>query len=628
MNPSQLIAKVIKNCFDLDSSATYKVLSECPRELHYLLPRLIRVCSNCPGHSTLFYGQLHALWQRLGSPRLKPSENHANIVLITDFTADPLIKLIELFAACRGISVSIKMPNFDTVEMDILNPSSDLYTNAYTMVVVVLSEHWISKYISSSVLIDIESYQNCANALEDLIQTLKSNFDGTVIFGNFSDSAYPYVCNQIDESYVMGRGTAIEKLNVLLNSQTDTSFLVCDIKTALFISGGASSIGRRSYFLAKLGYESEGSIAVSREIASTVADHFGQSHRLLALDWDNTLWGGEIAELGVFDVVCGYDGVEANAYRIAQEMYKGLKKSGVALAAVSRNDPSVADLIDENDDIKLKKQDFTSIQINFIPKSELINLVSEDINFGAEYFLFIDDSDYELSEVLTAHEYVDILRAESSPELTLERFSAGRFFNRSKVQQEDLEKSQAFDALIKTKRLQTNYKTNDEFLDQLNVSLSIAGYSDKNKSRVLQLIKKSNQFNLTTRRHSEEDLERLIKEQKAQILVVSYTDDFGDQGIISTLILIPVTNEQLEIDTWIMSCRVLNRTVEEGIFQWLNAKHHGKKLIGSYFPSAKNKLVKDHYLKLGFDASQDDEHRWQLVCDEDREIKHFIKKFE
>jgi FkbH-like protein len=380
--------------------------------------------------------------------------------------------------------------------------------------------------------------------------------------------------------------------------------------------------------LAKLGYESEGSIAVSREIASTVTDHFGQSHRLLALDWDNTLWGGEIAELGVFDVVCGYDSVEANAYRITQEIYKGLKKSGVALAAVSRNDPSVADLIDENDDIKLKKQDFTSIQINFIPKSELINLVSEDINFGTEYFLFIDDSDYELSEVLTAHEYVDILRAESSPELTLERFSAGRFFNRSKIQQEDLEKSKAFDALIKTKKLQANYKTNDEFLDQLNLSLSINVYSEKNKSRVLQLIKKSNQFNLTTRRHSEEDLECLIREQEAQILVVSYTDHFGDQGIISTLILIPGTNEQLEIDTWIMSCRVLNRTVEEGIFQWLNTMYHGKKLIGSYFPTTKNKIVKDHYLKLGFDTLQDDEHRWQLVCDKGREIKHFIKKFE
>lgn len=628
MNPSQLIAKIVKNCFDLDSGATYKLLAGCPEGLQYLLPRLIRVCSNCPGHSALFYGQMYALWRKLGSPQLKPSTNSANIVLITDFTAEPLLKMIELFAACKGVRITIKTPSFDSVEMDILNPTSELYTSGYDMAVVVLSDHWITKYISNDVLIDIESYQNVATILRNLVQTLKKNFDGCVVFGNFSDGAYPVICQHINESYCMGRGVAIDKLNVLLNSNNDNNFLVCDIKTALFVSGGASAIGRRNYFLAKFGYESEGSIAVAREIASTVADFFGQSHRLLALDWDNTLWGGEIAERGAFDVICGYDGAEANAYRITQEMYKGLKKSGVALAAVSRNDPSVSDLIDENEDIKLKKRDFASIQINFVPKSELITEVSKDINFGTEYFLFIDDSDYELSEVLAAHENIDILRAESLPELTLERFSAARFFNRSKIQREDLAKSQAFEALIKTKKLQTNYKTNDEFLEQLNISLKIDKYCDKNKSRLLQLIKKSNQFNLTTKRHSEDDLNRLISKQHAEIFVVSYSDEFGSQGIISVLILLPITNRIIEIDTWIMSCRVLNRTVEEGVFQWLNTQYHGKTLIGHYVPTAKNKLVKYHYPKLGFTPLPENEQRWQFECDKDRQVKHFIKLFE
>lgn len=628
MNSSQLIAKVVKSCFDLDSGTTYKLLAGCPEGLQYLLPRLIRVCSNCPSHSALFYGQLYALWKKLGSPQLKPSRNSANIVLVTDFIAEPLLKMIEIFAACKGVRITIKTLNFDSVEMDILNPSSELYTSGYDMAVVVLSDHWITKYISTDVLIDMESYHKVATILGNLTQTLKTNFDGSVVFGNFSYGAYPAICQHIDESYCMGRGVVIEKLNVLLNSKNDNNFLVCDIKTALFVSGGASAVGSRNYFLAKLGYESEGSIAVAREIASTIADYFGQSHRLLALDWDNTLWGGEIAELGAFDVICGYDGAEANAYRITQEMYKGLKKSGVALAAVSRNDPSVSDLIDENQDIKLKKQDFTSIQINFVPKSELITEVSRDINFGTEYFLFIDDSDYELSEVLAAHEYIDILRAESSPELTLERFSSARFFNRSKIQQEDLAKSQAFDALIKTKRLQTNYKTNDEFLEQLNISLKIDNYCDKNKSRLLQLIKKSNQFNLTTRRHSEEDLNYLINNQGAEILVVSYSDAFGSQGIISVLILLPIANRIIEIDTWIMSCRVLNRTVEEGIFQWLNTQYHGKTLIGTYIPTAKNKLVKYHYPKLGFTSLSKNELRWKFECERGRQVKHFIKLFE
>lgn len=628
MNPSQLIAKIVKSCFDLESPTTYKLLAGCSEDLHYLLPRLVRVCSNCPGHSALFYGQMHALWRKIGSPPLKPSGVNVNIVLITDFTAEPLLRIIELFAACRGVRATIRTLNFDSVEMDIFNPYSELYSSDFDMAVVLLSEHWVTKYTSSDILIDSESYQKVATVLEDLIQKLKANFKGSVVFGNFSDGAYPTPCHRINESYCMGRGVIIDKLNALLNSKTENNFIVCDIQTALFLSGGASAVGRRNYFLAKLGYESEGSIAVAREIASTVADFFGQSHRLLALDWDNTLWGGEIAELGPYNVVCGYDSPEANAYRITQEMYKGLKKSGVALAAVSRNDPCVADLIDENEDIKLKKQDFTSIQINFVPKSELITQVSKDINFGSEYFLFIDDSDYELSEVLAVHENIDILRAESSPELTLERFSSGRFFNRSKIQQEDLEKSQAFEAMIKTKRLQTNYKTNDEFLEQLNISLKFDKYSDKNKSRLLQLIKKSNQFNLTTRRHTEDDLNRLIIEKSADVLVVSYSDEFGSQGIISAIILLPITEREIEIDTWIMSCRVLNRTVEEGVFQWLNTHYHGKTLIGSYIPTTKNKLVKNHYLNLGFTPLPENEQLWQIYCDKERYVKNFVKLYE
>ncbi len=621
MRDSEFVASFVSSCFDLHSAAAYKVLESEGENHASLLPRLIRVGANCPGHSNLFYGQLFNLWKKKGFPSLKPVEIRVNAILISDFTIEALSDNIKLFSAARGVKVDLSSSSYDSVEMDVMNPNSSIYAGSHDLAIVVLSEHWLNKYLGSDVIVENERLATAEGVIVSLIEYLLSKFRGNVVFANFPESAYPMVCNHLSGNYGFGRGKALEKLNETISKYSSPRFNVSDVRTALFLAGGAKAVGRRSYFFAKFGYEPNGSVAVALELATTVADLYGQTHRLMALDWDNTLWGGEIAELGPHEIVCGFDTPQASGFQFLQKYFRGVRKSGVLLAAVSRNDPRVSDTIAENLDIKIEKKDFVSLQINFAPKSELVARVSEDVNFGSEYILFIDDSDFELSEVLMNHEFIDILRAES-PEMTLERFTTARFFNRALLQPEDLEKSEVFSSLVAQKEARTSWKSNEEFLDQINIQLKFSRYGPESKSRVLQLIKKSNQFNLTTRRHGETDIETLVA-NKADVWAIEYSDDFGDQGIISLVIIVP-DQDRLKIDTWIMSCRVLNRSVEEGVFDWISKRYKGRTLEGVYIPTAKNVLVENHYRKLGFKNIGDG--HWETLCG-GTDAVHFVKKF-
>ena len=360
-------------------------------------------------------------------------------------------------------------------------------SNNYEFVVVILSEHWIKKHLGKETLFDLSNVQDLEKKIYQLIEQLLHNFSGTVLFGNFLDSAFPSICNNLENEQKIGFGRAVERLNLLIEKFKSERFLIIDLKTAVHISGGAESLGRRSYFLAKLGFEIDGFVAVAREMASAIADCFGQAHRLLALDWDNTIWGGEIAELGPHHIDYGLNSSRGHGYHNFQEYCSGLSNTGVLLAAVSRNSPLMAEKLIDNREILLQKSQYASLHVNFAPKSELISAVADDVNFGEEYFLFIDDS-VELCEVLIKHEYIDLLRAEKAPEKTLEQICKSRYFNRLKVQQEDIQKASQFKSLNAAKTERQLWNTNEDFLESICIELEFSEMS-KNNSEDLSIDK-------------------------------------------------------------------------------------------------------------------------------------------
>ena len=625
MNNIHLVAGFLTNLFDGRSKSAVDLLKQCIDADLEITPSLLRVAAICPGHPSIFYHQIFNFWAKLGEPNLKPLPSELKVSLVSDFTADPLIKPLKLMSASRGVNLDCSTSGFDSVEPVLLDSKSEIYQSENDLVVLILSEHWLEKHLGDGTIVDKTRLEKTKELLASMVSAVLSNSESQLILCTFYQGAWPATCSYMMTENQVGRKVAIDQVNLELLKYSSGRVSVCDTASAVHINGGASVVGRRSYLLAKIAFENDGIIGVSRELATAFSDVCGQTHRACALDWDNTLWGGEIAEQGPLEVVCGHDSPEANAYRLFQLQLKGLVSSGVLLAAVSRNNPEIARSINANSDIPLELDDFSSVQIDFVPKSHSIAQVSAELGFGVDYMLFIDDSTFELAEVLLTHPYIDVFRAEKDPETMLQRFIEGRFFNRVRLEDTDLARSENIRNIQLQREHKLNFKSNEDFLKSINIRLKAEALNEDNRSRILQIIKKSNQFNLSVRRHNTVDIDRIVG-NGGDVWAFSYLDDFGGQGIISVVIVTPRDNNYF-IDTWLMSCRVLNRTVEYGVFEWLTQKYSDKDIVAEYRLTEKNTMIHQLLEECFFDQTEvcQATSLWLYSKDNGCTPKNFIK---
>lgn len=629
-NESQIVGKFLNDLYLGDAEQAIALLESMPDFVRSRTgSALLRVASLKASDSTLYYQRLFNLWKNAAYPELKPNVTQRKVLLLSDLTMDHAVEPSQILCAARGAPVSVTLSAFDSVEQEILNPDSFIYQDDFGIVVMTLSNDWLDRYFGDGSLVPRARLEQTQSMLAKLLETLISANFGQILVTNWAQPAYPIPGGLLTNEYGVGRRLASLYMNTWLNEQTRHRLNVVDIDTAIHLAGGLDAVGQRSYWLARMPFEASGTLAVARELATAIASCVGQSHRALVTDWDNTLWGGEIAELGPFEVTCGYDSGEANAYRVLQTQFRGISERGVLLAGVTRNDPSVVQLIDENPEIPLDTSSFATIRASYQPKSHSISEVASDLGFGTEYMLYVDDSLFELGEVLLSHPYIDILHAGPEPDQTLSHFVRDRYFNDVEISDEDLARKDAAQSLKRQRDSAGKLGSYEEFLDSINICMHVAPYGDLNKRRVLQMLHKTNQFNLTTRRHTEAQVAALI-ERGAQAWSFAYEDSFGPQGIIAAVIIVPDGEEHV-FDSWVMSCRVLSRTVEQAIFCWIEQNLVYSRLRGEYCPTAKNALVANLYPALGFEPCDEQSSHdctvWTLTRDHAKKRpEHHIKQ--
>jgi FkbH-like protein len=574
----------------------------------------------------LYYLRLNNLWSKLGRPALKPNPSSRKLSLLCDYTTDGLRPLLSLFAAAVGVDAAVEAAPFDSVEQLAIDPTSPLVVTSNHVVLVSLSEYWLTRYLGSNALVTQESVDHVKDVISNIIAGLQARSPGQILFTNFAGRAYPMPGGQAAFGTQMGWNRAILQLNHWLGEVAHSGVHVVDLAETLFAAGGRASVGRTSYLRSKMVFESAGTIAAAREIAIAVGHVSGKTHRAIVTDWDNTLWGGEVAEAGSHGVVCGLDNPDGLAYHRFQHFLKGLKSMGVLLAGASRNDPKVQEIFTENHDLPLKLEDFASLQVGFAPKSESVRRVSEDLGFGPEFMVFVDDSVFELTEVISAHPWIDVVKAGPDAEATLRSFSDTRFFNALSLSKEDLERSQAATILKQQRDFRSNFQSIEDFLRAIDIHLEAAPLSTQNIQRVAQMFQKSNQFNLTTRRHTEKDLLEMQR-QGANITAFSYRDAFGPQGLISVIVTWKDA-DCVRIDSWLMSCRVLNRTVEQAVLAWIVEEANGLPILGEFIPTQKNGLVRDLYARFGFQlVARDAETKaelWRFQEPQSNVTQHYV----
>jgi len=367
-------------------------------------------------------------------------------------------------------------------------------------------------------------------------------------------------------------------------------------------------------------------------VARIVAAQCGRSYKCLVLDLDNTLWGGVVGDDGVEGLVLGQGSADGEAFIAFQEYAHQLSQRGIILAVCSKNDETVALMpFASHPEMVLKRPSFAAFLANWTDKATNLRVIAEQINIGLDALVFADDNPFERNLVRRELPAVAVPELPEDAAYYAQCLADAGYFEGVRVTNEDLARSGQYRANAEREILRESTSDLPTYLKSLGMEMRVEPFDSVGQARITQLINKTNQFNLTTRRYTDQDVAAVMDDPDAITLQVRLTDKYGDNGMIAVVIAKPAQRpKELLIDTWLMSCRVLGRQVEQATLNFLveEARRRGyKALVGEFRPTAKNALVRDHYATLGFLADGTDgngSNLWSLILDEFAPFKTFI----
>jgi len=378
----------------------------------------------------------------------------------------------------------------------------------------------------------------------------------------------------------------------------------------LDIAGLASMVGLANWHspeewnLAKLPFSSGYTPMYAEHVARTIAALRGKSRRCLVMDLDNTLWGGVIGDDGLEGIQLAQGDATGEAYLNLQRYVLTLRERGIVLAVSSKNQDETARLpFRKHPEMLLRENHIAVFQANWNDKPTNIKAISEELALGLESLAFLDDNPVERALVRRELPQVAVPELPSDPALYVRTLSAAGYFESVTFSDEDLKRADFYQDNSRRVALQNQFTDLEGYLQSLEMTITFQPFDETGRARITQLINKSNQYNLTTKRYTEAQVASAEDDPNVFTLQVRLVDKFGDNGMISVVICRKAAADAWEIDTWLMSCRVLSRRVENAVLQEIVnvAKDRGiSQLTGRYIPTERNQLVEYHYEKLGF----------------------------
>jgi len=369
-------------------------------------------------------------------------------------------------------------------------------------------------------------------------------------------------------------------------------------------------------------------------VARVIAASCGLSRKCLVLDLDNTLWGGVVGDDGIEGLVLGQGSAAGEAYSAFQSFAVSLAERGIVLAVCSKNEEEVVEAVfARHPEMRLKRERVAALVANWDDKPSNLRRIAETLDLGLESFVFIDDNAAERAIVRRALPCVAVPELPDDVAQYPSVIARAGYFEASTFTVEDQARVRQYAENVRRSDTLARATDMDAFLQSLKMTMETGAPRREDIARVTQLINKTNQFNLTTRRYKEPEVENLVQDPNVVILRFRLVDRFGDNGLIGVIIARPHGAEQgtLLIDTWLMSCRVLGRGVEAACLNVLVAaarRAGATTLLGEYLPSGRNAMVREHYRRLGFercDEQPDSASTWRLDLGRFTEIDTFIR---
>lgn len=533
----------------------------------------------------------------------------------TDFLEQPL----QLELETLGLGCHLYRSSYNSFAPEMLDANSDTVGFDPDLAVLLVNPFNIAKWPRPGD--SPETVLSIADSVTDhwlgLCYTLHTNTNCEIIISNLHTLPTRTTGN-LDCMLDWETNNFIHRINKLLSQKAPAFVHILDIASLASLYGVLNWFDTRFWHHSKQPVSFDCLVPYVRNLSAMIGALYGRTAKCLALDLDNTLWGGIVGDDGVEGLKIGQGDAEGESFRDFQKYLLRLKARGMLLAVCSKNEEENAhapfDLLRE---MILKRSDFVSFKANWEPKPDNLRMIANELNIGLDSIIFVDDNPAErelVRQVLPQVKVVELSEDPSEYPLLLDQSG---WLEISKLTDEDSMKTRQYQENAHRKTMQTQHTDYDSYLKSLGQQARISSFNKQDLERITQLVNKTNQFNLTTKRLNRSEIEALLDRPDTFTASVRLTDNFGDNGLISVMTG-HLEQHILSIDLWLMSCRVFKRGVEQLLANYL-FEHAGKTAIeqihGRYIPTPKNRLVESLYADMGFTLIDTDEQgstRWSI----------------
>ncbi|RKJ54147.1 HAD-IIIC family phosphatase [bacterium 1XD42-1] len=532
------------------------------------------------------------------------------IAILGGSTTTDIRKMLELFLLSYGIREEFYESEYGQYWQDAMFGTQELLEFHPDIIFIHTSNRNITQYPIASddtqtVNALLEAEYNKFSAMWD---KLAADYKCPIIQNNFE---YPFwrLLGNADASFVSGRVNFITRLNLKFAeyAQSHSNFYINDINWLSADYGLEAWSAPYYWHMYKYALALPAIPRLGESVANIIKSIYGKNKKAFALDLDNTLWGGIVGDDGVENLQIGQETSIGQVYSEFQQYLKAHEQIGVILNVVSKNETENALAGLKRPDSILKPEDFIAIKANWNPKSENLQEIAQELSLLPESFVFIDDNPAE--RAIINQEFPLVPTPEMGrPENYIKAIDRGGYFEVTSLTKDDISRGIMYKDNAARSKQQASFTNYEEYLRSLEMRAEIKPFIPIYFSRIAQLTNKSNQFNLTTLRCTQEEIQHFAENPNYITLYGKLQDKFGDNGVVSVVIG-EIKGTELHIRLWLMSCRVLKRDMEFAMMRELvrEASCQGMKTIyGYYYPTAKNKMVQSFYEKQGFTKQQED----------------------
>jgi FkbH-like protein len=549
--------------------------------------------------------------------------------LVSNATASLIAPALVATALRHGIALEMVETEFDQAMAEALDPSSSLHRASPDAVLVALDYHGLRLRPAPGDA--AEAVRMVDEAIEH-IRAIRNGLRraGTAIAILQTAAPPPETLFGSLDREVQGtlRGLVADFNRRLAEEVRGSVDLMLDVAMLSETVGLAAWHDPMQWHMAKLPFGQEWVPLYADHVARLIGALRGKSRRCLVLDLDNTLWGGVVGDDGLEGIVIGQGSAAGEAHLELQHYALELRRRGIVLAVASKNDDAVArGPFRDHPDMLLRLDHIAVFQANWTDKATNIAAIAETLSLGRDALVFVDDNPAERELIRQKLPDVAVPELPDDPALYARTLAAAGYFEAAAFSAEDRKRAEFYQENARRLELQEGAGSLDDYLRSLEMTAILAPFDAMSRARIAQLINKSNQFNLTTRRYTEAEVAVLERDPSVATLQVRLADRFGDNGMISVVICRRQDDDVWQIDTWLMSCRVLKRRVEEAVLHELvrRARAAGaRELRGHYLPTSRNAMVAGHYAGLGFALvaeREDGGTEWSLRLDQVAEIE-------